>query len=393
MLCQNARMAASVPQPVSKLPDIQTTIFTVMSELARQEGALNLSQGFPDFDGPAYLLERVQYYLRHGHNQYAPMMGVPALRAGIAAKVLDLYGCRVDSDREVTVTAGATEALFCAIAAVVHRDDEVIIFDPAYDSYEPVVRMQGGRCVRVALHPPAYRVDWDRVADLITERTRLIIINTPHNPTGAVWNSDDITALAAVSAGRNLFVLADEVYEHIIFDGRLHQSLCRYPDLFARSFVVSSFGKTYHTTGWKIGYCVAPPALTAEFRRIHQYVTFTANTPVQLGLADFLAAHPEHHHHLGGFYQRKRDLLCELLADSRFGVVPSAGTYFQLLDYARVSDEPDVVLAQRLTREHKLAMIPVSVFYAADPGHRMLRVCFAKDDRTLRAAAGILGGL
>jgi len=386
-------MTISAPQPVSKLPDVQTTIFTVMSELARQEGALNLSQGFPDFDGPAYLLERVQHHLRHGQNQYAPMMGVPSLRAAIAVKVRDLYGCAVDPDREITVTSGATEALFCAIAAIVNRDDEVIVFDPAYDSYEPVVRLQGGRCRRVPLHPPGYQVDWDRVADLINERTRLIIINTPHNPTGAVWGSADIEALAALVTGRNLFVLADEVYEHIIFDGRLHESLCRYPELYARSFVVSSFGKTYHTTGWKIGYCVAPAALTVEFRRIHQYVTFTSNTPVQLGLADFLTAHPEHHRNLGAFYQRKRDLFCELLAGSRFRVVPSAGTYFQLLEYTGVSTERDVDLALRLTREQKLATIPVSVFYERDPGHRMLRVCFAKDDATLRAGAEILCSL
>jgi methionine transaminase len=390
-LCQNARMTSSALQPVSKLPDVQTTIFTVMSELARQEGALNLSQGFPDFDGPAYLLERVQHHMRHGRNQYAPMMGVPSLRAGIAAKVRDLYGCGVDPDREVTVTSGATEALFCAIAAIVNPGDEVIVFDPAYDSYEPVVRLQGGRCRRVALHPPDYRIDWDQVADQVNERTRLVIINTPHNPTGTVWTRADIEALRALVADRDVYLLADEVYEHIIFDGRPHESLCRYPDLFARSFVVSSFGKTYHTTGWKIGYCVAPAPLTAEFRRIHQFVTFASNTPVQLGLADFLAAHPEHHRNLGVFYQRKRDLFCALLAGSRFRVVPSSGTYFQLLDYADITDERDVDLAQRLTRELRLATIPVSVFYEQDPGHRMLRVCFAKDDATLRAAAEILG--
>jgi methionine aminotransferase len=386
-------MTTPAPHPVSKLPDVQTTIFTVMSEFARQEGALNLSQGFPDFDGPAYLIERVQHHLRSRQNQYAPMMGVPALRAGIAAKVRDLYGCAVDPDREVTVTSGATEALFCAIAAIVKPGDEVIVFDPAYDSYEPAVRLQGGRCVHVPLHPPAYRIDWDRVADALNDRTRLIVINTPHNPTGTVWDAADIEALAQLVAGRDIYVLADEVYEHIVFDGELHQSLCRHPDLFARSFVVSSFGKTYHVTGWKIGYCVAPAALTAEFRRIHQYVTFASNTPIQLGLADFLAAHPEHHRRLGAFYQRKRDLLCELLAGSRFGVVPSAGTYFQLLEYSAVSAERDVDLARRLTRERKLATIPVSVFYADDPGHRMLRICFAKDDATLHRAAEILCAL
>lgn len=397
-LCQNAAMHTDARAPVSKLPGVETTIFTVMSELARREGALNLSQGFPDFDGPRYLLERVQHYLTHGHNQYAPMMGVPALREAVADKVADLYGCRVDPDTEVTVTSGATEALFCAIAAVVRPDDEVIVFDPAYDSYEPAVTLQGGVTRHVPMHPPEYRPDWNRVAELINDRTRLIITNTPHNPTGTVWDDSDIEALRRVlgdadAAGHEIYLLADEVYEHIIFDGRPQESLCRYPDLFARSFVVSSFGKTYHTTGWKIGYCVAPQALSAELRRIHQYVTFTSNTPVQLGLADFLRAHPEHHRNLGAFYQRKRDLFCELLGASRFQVVPSAGTYFQLVDYAGIFEEADVSLARRLTAEAKLATIPVSVFYQIDPGHTVLRLCFAKDDETLRRGAEILCSL
>lgn len=384
--------------PASKLPGVGTTIFTVMSELARREGALNLSQGFPDFDGPRYLLERVQHYLTHGHNQYAPSMGMPALREAVAGKVAELYDCPVDPDTEITVTSGATEALFCAIAAVVRPGDEVIVFDPAYDSYEPAVTLQGGITRHVPLHPPHYRPDWDRVADALTERTRLIIINTPHNPTGTVWDAADIAALREIlaradAAGRELYLLADEVYEHIIFDGRSHESLCRYPDLFARSFVVSSFGKTYHTTGWKIGYCVAPRALSVEFRKIHQYVTFTSNTPVQLGLADFLLAHPEHHRNLGTFYQRKRDLFCELLRGSRFSLVPSAGTYFQLVDYGGMFDEADAALARRLTAEAKVATIPVSVFYENDPGHTVLRLCFAKDDDTLRRGAEILCSL
>ncbi|NBC22869.1 MAG: aminotransferase class I/II-fold pyridoxal phosphate-dependent enzyme [Gammaproteobacteria bacterium] len=386
------------PAPASKLPGIGTTIFTVMSELARREVALNLSQGFPDFDGPRYLLERVQHYLTHGHNQYAPSMGVPALREAVAGKVAELYDCQVDADTEITVTSGATEALFCAIAAVVRPGDEVIVFDPAYDSYEPAVTLQGGITRHVPMHPPHYRPDWDRVADVMSERTRLIITNTPHNPTGTVWDAADIAALRDVlgradAAGRELYLLADEVYEHIIFDGRPHESLCRYPDLFARSFVVSSFGKTYHTTGWKIGYCVAPRPLSEEFRKIHQYVTFTSNTPVQLGLADFLQAHPEHHRKLGAFYQRKRDLFCELLRGSRFALVPSAGTYFQLVDYAGMFDEVDVALARRLTAEAKVATIPVSVFYQDDPGHTVLRLCFAKDDDTLRRGAEILCSL
>ncbi|MEQ8486127.1 MAG: pyridoxal phosphate-dependent aminotransferase [Pseudomonadales bacterium] len=388
----------SAPPLTSKLPGVGTTIFTVMSELAREHGALNLSQGFPDFDGPRYLLERVQHYLTHGHNQYAPMMGVPALRQAIADKVASLYGLGVDPDAEVTVTSGATEALFCAIAAVVRPGDEVIVFDPAYDSYAPAVRLQGGITRHVPLHPPAYRPDWDQVADLVSERTRLIITNTPHNPTGTAWNDEDLAALGTIVAeargrGTALYVLADEVYEHIVFDGRAHQSVCRHPELFGSSFVVSSFGKTYHTTGWKIGYCVAPRALSAEFRRIHQYVTFTTITPVQLGLADFLQAHPEHHLHLGTFYQRKRDLFCKLVAGSRFTLVPSAGTYFQLLDYSAISDEPDVTLARRLTREAGIAAIPVSVFYEQDPGHRVLRFCFAKDDATLARAADIIGAI
>ena len=392
-LQEKAAKEKTLPQLRSKLPDIGTTIFTLMSQMANEEGALNLSQGFPDFDGPPELLERVQYYLTHGHNQYAPMMGVATLRAAIEGKVRDLYGCKLEVDREITVTSGATEALFCAIAAVVGPGDEVIVFDPAYDSYEPVVRLQGGITRHVPLHPPHYRIDWDQVADLITDRTRLIITNTPHNPTGSVWAPRDIDALRMIVDNRDLYLLADEVYEHIIFDDAEHLSLCSYPDLFARSFVVSSFGKTYHTTGWKIGYCCAPAPLTEEFRRIHQYVTFTSNTPIQLGLADFLQSHPEHHQSLSGFYQRKRDLFCELLIDSAFSVVPSAGTYFQLLDYSEFSKEVDTALAERLTRQAKIASIPVSPFYDKNPDHHVLRFCFAKDDDTLRAAAQILCSL
>lgn len=383
----------NTPNLISKLPDVGTTIFTVMSELARNEGALNLSQGFPDFDGPPALLDRVEHYLRNGHNQYAPMMGVPSLREAIAGKVADLYGARLNPDTEITVTSGATEALFCAIAAVVNPGDEVIVFDPAYDSYEPVVRLQGGRTLHVAMHPPSYGVDWDHVADLVTDRTRLIITNTPHNPSGSIWSQADVEALRQIVSDRDIYLLADEVYEHIVFDGQRHESLIRYPDLFERSFVVSSFGKTYHTTGWKVGYCTAPAALTAELRRIHQFVTFTSITPVQLGLADFLKQHPEHHLELSDFYQAKRDLFCSLIKESPFEVVPSAGTYFQLLDYSQWSTDKDTELAVRLTREAKLASIPTSPFYAEDPEHKVLRFCFAKDDETLARAADILCAL
>ncbi len=376
--------------PASKLPDVGTTIFTVMSRLAADEGALNLSQGFPDFDGPAALLDRVSHHLTHGHNQYAPMSGVPALREQIAAKVARSYGLTVDPESEVTVTSGATEALFCAITALVRSGDEVIIFDPAYDSYKPAIDLCGGVTVRLPLAAPDFRPDWQRFRDLVTARTRLIILNTPHNPTGGVWQAQDLTMLQALVADRDIWLLADEVYEHIIFDGCRHESLLRYPDLYARSLVVSSFGKTYHTTGWKIGYCVAPPALTLELRRVHQYVTFSSNTPVQLALADFMAAAPEHADELSRFYQQKRDLFCRLVEPSRFRFTPAAGTYFQLLDYSEISTEPDTELAIRLTREHKIASIPISVFYGEAPGSHLLRFCFAKDDATLARAAEIL---
>jgi len=381
--------------PVSKLADVQTTIFTVMSALAERHSAINLSQGFPDFDGPAELLARVQHYLTHGFNQYPPMAGVQSLREAIADKVADLYALQCSVDAEITVTAGATEALFCAIAAVVNPGDEVILFDPSYDSYDPVIRLQGGVPVHLPLSAPEYRVDWTMVSDAISDHTRLIIINTPHNPTGSVWDAEDMQTLQSLIADKPIFLLGDEVYEHIIFDGAAHQSLCRYPDLYRRSFVVSSFGKTYHVTGWKVGYCVAPPELTTEFRRIHQFVTFTVNTPVQYGLADFLLSHPDHHRTLGQFYQGKRDYFCGLLAESKFQFTPSAGTYFQLLDYSRIAVDSDVALARRWTEERGVASIPVSVFYqreAAEP-QSVLRFCFAKDDATLERAAEILCGL
>lgn len=376
--------------PASKLPRVGTTIFSVMSGLAAEHGALNLSQGFPDFDGPRALRERVSHYLNDGRNQYAPMTGVPALREAIASKVAALYGRTTHPDTEVTVTSGGTEALFCAIQAVVRPGDEVIIFDPAYDSYEPAVELAGGRCVRLPLPAPGYRPDWNAVADALSDRTRLIILNSPHNPTGSVLTASDLDALETLLQGRDTLLLADEVYEHIIFDGAEHQSLLRRRALSERAFVVSSFGKTYHVTGWKIGYCVAPEALSAEFRKVHQYVTFASITPVQLALADFLADHPEHHLDLPDFYQRKRDRFCALLADSRFTLTPAAGTYFQLLDYTAISDETDVELARRLTIEHGIASIPVSVFYQSPPPDRVLRFCFAKDDATLLRAAEVL---
>lgn len=376
--------------PASKLPDVGTTIFTVMSELARQCGALNLSQGFPDFAVPAGLLARVSHHLATGHNQYAPMPGVPALREAIARKTLALYGCRLDPDTEITVTSGATEALFSAIEALVGPGDEVLCFDPAYDSYDPAIRLAGARAVHLPLRPPAFSVDWDQVRDALTDRTRLIILNTPHNPTGAVLSAADMEALAGLVRDRDLWLLGDEVYEHIIFDGRRHESLLRWPALAARSLTVSSFGKTYHATGWKIGYCAGPASLMAEFRRVHQFVQFCVATPLQWALADFVASDPGHYLGLPDFYQAKRDRFCALATPSRFRLTPSAGTYFQLLDYSAISDEPDTEFARRLTREAGIASIPVSVFCREPTAARLLRFCFAKDETTLERAGEIL---
>ena len=377
----------------SKLPHVGTTIFTVMSQLAAECGAINLSQGFPDYDGPAALKDRVKHYLDAGFNQYPPMAGVAPLRAAVAAKVLEWYGAHVSPDTEITITPGATEAIYCAITAVVGVGDEVILFDPAYDCYEPAILLAGGRPVRLPLMPPAYRIDWQRVADSITPRTRMIMVNSPHNPTGSVLDAEDLLALQALAEQHNLIVCADEVYEHLIFDGRRHESVLRYPALAARSFAVSSFGKTYHVTGWKTGYCVAPAVLTAELRRVHQFVTFVGITPIQFGLADFMRDHPEHLRELPAFYQRKRDLFVQALAGSRFRTVPSAGTYFQLADYSAISDLSDVAFAEWLTRHVGVAAIPVSVFYAQAPAAKYVRFCFCKNDDTLREAAARLAAL
>jgi methionine aminotransferase len=379
-----------LPDVASKLPDVGTTIFTVMSQLAAEHGAINLSQGFPDFPAPAGLLDRVSHHLQAGHNQYAPMSGLPALRVQIARKTLALYGRSVDPDTEVTVTSGATEALFCAIQAIVQPGDEVLCLDPAYDSYDPAIRLAGGRPVHVPLRQPDFGVDWERVQAAMTPRTRLLILNSPHNPTGAVLSAADMAALAALVRDSRILLLGDEVYEHIIFDGRRHESLLRYPELAERSLVVSSFGKTYHATGWKIGYCVAPVALTREFRRVHQFVQFCVVTPMQWALADFLESDPGHYLDLPAFYQAKRDHFCALLAPSRFRLTPSAGTYFQLLDYAAITDEDDVAYARRLTTEAGVACIPVSVFCAELLARPLLRFCFAKDGATLERAAEIL---
>jgi methionine aminotransferase len=319
------------------------------------------------------------------------MAGIEPLRGAIANKVRTLYGASIDPETEVTVTSGATEALFCAVTAVIQPGDEAIVFDPCYDSYEPAVTLAGGACRHIPMGTGDFRIDWDRVRDAVGPKTRLVMVNTPHNPSGAVWDERDIEGLRRAIDGRDIYVIGDEVYEHIVFDGRPHLSLARYADLFERSFVVSSFGKTYHTTGWKVAYCVAPAALSAEFRRVHQFVTFTTATPLQYGIADFLGDCPQHHENLAAFYQAKRDLFCGLLADSRFKLKPSAGTFFQLLDYSAISNEPDTELARRWTRQAKVASIPMSVFYDEPPRQQQtLRFCFAKEDATLKRAAEIL---
>ena len=375
----------------SKLPDVGTTIFTVMSQLAADCDAINLSQGFPGFDPDPDLLRRIDHHLQRGANQYAPMPGVPALRREIAAKTKRLYGRAVDENREVTVCTGATEGLFSTIQAVVHPGDEVIVFDPAYDAYEPAVTLAGGITRHVPLTKPSlhrdFAIDWDRLRDTIGERTRLIMLNFPHNPTGAALEPGDLDRLADVVRNTNVLLLSDEVYEHIIFDGREHQSLLRHDELWERSFVVSSFGKTYHATGWKVGYCIARPPLTAEFRKVHQFTTFAVVTPVQHALADFMASRPQHFDELPAFYQAKRDRFCDLVRESRFRFTPAAGTFFQVLDYGAISEETDVDIARRLTQEIGVASIPISVFCAEPFPGRQLRFCFAKDDDILAKAA------
>jgi len=355
--------------------------------MAQDCGAIDLSQGYPDFDGPQGLRDAVARHLALGHNQYAPLAGVPALQEQIATKVEALYGCRVDPEREVVITPGATEAIYCALTATLHPGDEAIVFDPAYDIYEPDIRLNGATARRIPLQAPDFRIDWQRVRDTLNDRTRVIVLNSPHNPTGSMVGPDDIEALREIVASNDLLLLSDEVYEHIVFDGREHASLLRYPDLAARSFCIFSFGKTYHVTGWRIGYCVAPRHLTEAFLRIHQFINFSTNTPLQHALADFLRDHPRHHLELGSFYQRKRDLFGDLLGSSPFRLLPCRGTYFQLADYSAVSDLDDQEFVGWLAREHGVAVIPISVFYEAPPKQRIVRFCFAKQDRTLAEAA------
>ena len=374
----------------SKLPDVGTTIFTVMSTMAQDYGAINLSQGFPDFEPDAELLERVGYYLHNGKNQYPPMGGVPQLRRAIADKLRRTIDAGFDPDTEITVTSGATEALFCAIHAVVRAGDEVIVFDPAYDSYRPAVELAGGKTVHLPLAPPDYRIDWQALQQKLNPRTRLIIVNTPHNPTGTLLQRADQDRLAALIAAYDCYVLSDEVYEHIIFDQQQHASVLAHPTLRARSFAAFSFGKTYHATGWKVGYCVAPAELSAELRKIHQFNTFTTVTPIQWALADFLASHPQNYLQLAEFYQRKRDLFAALVKPSRFKLLPSQGSYFQLADYSAISSLPDREFAEYMTQEKGVAVIPLSAFYQRPVDTHIIRFCFAKQDDTLKQAAELI---
>ena len=372
----------------SKLPDIGTTIFTVMSKMAADYGAINLSQGFPDFDCPDRLRELVAQHLNGRKNQYPPMAGILPLREEIAAKVHTLYGAQVCPENEVTVTSGATEAIFDAIQATVGRGDEVILFDPAYDCYDPAIRLAGAVPVRLPLTSPAYEIDFEALASAITPRTRMVMINSPHNPCGSVLTREALDKLAATIRGHDIVVLSDEVYEHMVFDGQGHASVLGHDELRDKSFAVFSFGKTYHATGWKLAYCIAPAGFTAEFRKVHQFVTFTSVSFLQYALADYMRECPQHANELSSFYQAKRDRFCELLAPSRFRFTPSAGTYFQLADYSALSDEDDMSFVTRLTREHGVAAIPLSPFFASpQPESRIIRFCFCKEDATLAAAA------
>lgn len=371
----------------TKLPKVGTTIFSVMSQLAIEHKAVNLGQGFPDFEPPEALREAVTRAMAEGRNQYAPGIGLPTLREQIAIKTERMYGHKLSADTEVTVTSGATEALFAAIAAVVRAGDEVIVFDPAYDSYEPAIELQGARAVHIPLQAPAFSVDWQRVRDAVTPKTRMILINSPHNPTGAVLSSADLDELADIVRDTAIVVLSDEVYEHIVYDGAQHQSVLRHAELAARSVVVSSFGKTYHCTGWKVGYAVAPKALSAEFRKVHQYLTFCTFHPAQVAFAEFMASTPEHYLELPAFYQVKRDRFRELIKPSRFKLLDVPGGYFQLVDYSAISNKDDLAFCEWMVKEGGVAAIPLTPFYDKAPGTHLLRLCFAKSDATMEAAA------
>jgi methionine transaminase len=371
----------------SKLPHVGTTIFTTMTNRARELGAINLAQGFPDYDAPARLKDLLAYHVAAGHNQYAPMIGVAELREQIALKLGASYGRLLDAESEITITLGATEAIFSAVLALVHPGDEVILFDPSYDSYAPAVLLAGGRPVHIPLEPPKFHIDWQRVRNAVSPRTRLVILNTPHNPTATIATVSDLDLLAEILRPTPALVLADEVYEHMVFDGARHASIVAHPELYDRGVAVFSFGKTMHATGWRVGYAIASPDITREIRRVHQFNTFSIATPIQHAIADFLKRSPEHNDGLGGFYQRKRDRFLECLRNSSFSWTQASGTYFQLLDFSAISHESDVEFADLLLRDAGVASIPLSPFYATPQKLNVLRFCFAKNDSTLEEAA------
>ncbi len=373
----------------SKLPKVGTTIFTVMSQLAKEYNAINLSQGFPDFPVSQTLIDLVYKYMNQGFNQYPPMAGISQLRELIAEKMQRLYGCSYNYDEEITITAGGTQAIFTAIMATVNEGDEVIVFTPAYDCYAPAIELAGGKPVYVQLKTGDYSIDWKQVKKVVSRHTKMILINSPHNPSGAILKASDIQELTRITKDNDIIILSDEVYEHIIFDGEEHHSMARYPELANRSLIVYSFGKTFHVTGWKTGYIVGPSNLMAEFRKVHQFNVFTANAPIQYALAEYMAS-PDNYMHIHHEYQEKRNIFLAAVKASRFKMKPTKGTYFQLLDYSRISDEEDTELAKRLTIEHKIASIPVSVFYHNPVQNSVLRFCFAKSNDTLMRAGDIL---
>lgn len=374
---------------ISKLPQTGTSVFAVMTQLAREHNAINLSQGFPDFPVSEKLIELVAMHMRKGNNQYAPMPGLPLLRERIAEKTEILYGAKYNPDTEITVTAGATQAIFTAISAFIREEDEVIVFEPAYDSYVPAIKLNGGVPIVSQLRLPDYRIIWDEVKKLVSSRTKMIIINSPHNPSGSILSTSDMDELERLTRNTGILILSDEVYEHIIFDGKKHESVCSYPGLAERSLVACSFGKTFHATGWKTGYCLAPENLMKEFRKSHQFIVFCSNTPVQHALADYLED-PANYHGLSDFYEQKRDFFINALKGSRFDLIPASGTYFQLLNYSKISEEDEMTFAQRLTSEFKVAGVPTSSFYSKTANNGMLRFCFAKSEETLEKAAEIL---
>ncbi|MBT8279728.1 MAG: aminotransferase class I/II-fold pyridoxal phosphate-dependent enzyme [Bacteroidia bacterium] len=373
----------------SKLPNVSTSIFSVMSTLANKHNALNLSQGFPNFKSDQKLIDLVSRAMNSGHNQYAPMPGLLSLREALSRKFEMLYQSTYDPELEITITAGATQAIFTALSAFVGQDDEVIIFKPAYDCYEPTIELNGGKTIAIQLEAPHYKVNWEYVQEMISEKTKMIIINTPHNPSGTLLSKEDMLKLQELLMGTDILVLSDEVYEHIIFDNEVHQSVCRFSDLKNRSFITASFGKTFHNTGWKMGYCCAPKELMSEFRKVHQFNVFSVNHPIQIALAEYLND-SKHYEGLSSFYQQKRDMFLNLISSSRFKFTPAKGTYFQVLDFSDISMENDIEFAKNMTIEKKLAAIPLSVFNENGLDHKALRFCFAKNEDTLKGAAEIL---